>query len=252
MSDGFEIDFAEPWQETETFLRLLPGPMFSSPPTDDNGVVIRHFSTTVSRKLRDHPMMRVDLSDPDDRENVARRVWRYKRPAYVGVLLSRIEPMKRWRKRRDGWLFPVDYYRRTNRDIEYRQALWCDIEGADIDDQLRRLSDMPLRPTMAVWSGNASLQAYWVLEKPVTDGTFRRLMIGLCDRLRGNHNVLRPTQQMRLPGGVHEKTGARAALVLAGERFYRARQVADAVALPSGKKEGSTASGMRYDACRAR
>ena len=84
MSDGLEIDYAEPWRETETFLRLLPGPMFSSPPTNDNGLVIRHYSTTISRKLRDHPKMRVDLSDPDDRENVARRVWPYKRPAYDG------------------------------------------------------------------------------------------------------------------------------------------------------------------------
>jgi hypothetical protein len=232
MTDDLVIDYSEPWRETETFLRLLPGPMFSTPPADENGVVIRHYSTTVSRKLRDHPKMRVDLSDPDDREIVAKRVCRGRRPAYVGVLLSRIEQMTRWRKRRDGRLFPVDYYRRTNRDIEYRQALWCDIEGDDIDDQFRRLSNMPLRPTMAVWSGNRSIQAYWILSRPVTDGAFRRLMDGLCDRLRGNRNVLRPMQQMCLPGGVHEKTGVRAALVLAGERYYRARQVADALALP--------------------
>ena len=248
MADDLVIDYSEQWQETETFLRLLPGPMFSSPPTDDNGLVIRHYSTTVTRKLRDHPKMRVDLSDPDDREIVARRVWRYGGPAYVGVLLSRIEPMTRWRKRRDGRRFPVQYYSRTNRDIEYRQALWCDIEGDDIDDQFRRLARFALRPTMVVWSGNRSIQAYWVLEQSVTDGTFRRLMDGLCDRLHGNRNVLRPMQQMRLPGGVHEKTGERAALVLAGERFYRARQIADAIALSSEKCGGSTASGMRCDA----
>ncbi|MCH7684188.1 MAG: hypothetical protein IIB35_10815 [Gemmatimonadetes bacterium] len=59
--------------------------MFFSPPKGDNGPVIRHYSTTVSRKLRDHPKMRVDLSDPDDRKNVARRVWRYKRPSYEGA-----------------------------------------------------------------------------------------------------------------------------------------------------------------------
>ena len=231
MTDDLVIDYSEPWRETETFLRLLPGPRFSSPPTDENGVVIRHYSTTVSRKLRDHPKMRVDLSDPDDREIVARRVWRYKCPAYVGVLLSRIEPMTQWRRRRDGRCFAVDFYRRTNRDIEHRQALWCDIEGDEIDGQFRRLSAMPLRPTMVVWSGHRSLHAYWILERPVTEPTFRRLMRGLCDRLRGNRNVLRPMQQMRLPGGVHEKSGARAALVLAGERYYRARQVADAIGL---------------------
>jgi len=236
VTDDLVIQYAEPWQETDTFLRLLPGPRFSTPPTDENGVVIRHYSTTVTRSLRDHPKMCVDLSDPDDRENVARRIWRLGGPAHVGVLLTRIEPMKRWRKRRDGRLFPVDFYRRTNRDIEYRQALWCDIEGDDVEDQYRRLSDMPLRPTMVVWSGNRSIQAYWILEKPVTDGTFRRLMDRLCDRVRGNRNVLRPMQQMRLPGGFHEETGARAALVLAGERFYRARQVADALAL-CGEKE---------------
>ncbi len=44
---------------------------------------------------------------------------------------------------------------------------------------------------------------------------------------------------MRLPGGVHERTGERAALVLAGERFYRARQVADAIALSGVTGAGS-------------
>ncbi len=68
--------------------------------------------------------------------------------------------------------------------------------------------------------------------------TFRLLMRRLCDRLRGNRRVLRPMQQMRLPGGVHEKTGERAALVLAGERYYRARQVADAIALSREENEG--------------
>ncbi len=68
-----------------------------------------------------------------------------------------------------------------------------------MDDQFRRLSYIPLRPTMVVWSGNRSIQAYWNLERPVTDGTFRRLMDRLCDRVHGNRNVLRPMQQMRLP-----------------------------------------------------
>ncbi len=81
VTDDLVIQYAEPWRETETFLRLLPGPRFSTPPTDENGVVIRHYSTTVSRNLRDHPKMRVDLSDGDDREIVARRVWRSERPA---------------------------------------------------------------------------------------------------------------------------------------------------------------------------
>ncbi len=94
MTEDLVIDYSEPWRETETFLRLLPGPRFSTPPTDENGVVIRHYSTTVSRKLRDHPKMRVDLSDPDDREIVARRVWRCKCPALVGVLLL-VEDLER-------------------------------------------------------------------------------------------------------------------------------------------------------------
>jgi len=146
MADDLVIDYDEPWRETETFLRLLPGPRFETPPKDENGVVIRHYSTTVSRELRDHPKMRVDLSEPDDREIVAKWVCRGRRPAYVGVLLSRIEQKTQWRKRRDGKLFPVDFYRRTNDDIEYRQALSCDIEGDDVGDQFRRLSNMPLRP----------------------------------------------------------------------------------------------------------
>ena len=238
MADDLVIEYAEPWQATETFLRLLPGPRFSSPPTDENGVVTRHYSTTVTRSLRDHPKMRVDLSDPDGRENVARRVWRRERPAHVGVLVTRITPLTLWRKRRDGRRFPVDFYRRTNADVEYRQALWCDIEGDDAEDQYRRLGSLALRPTMLVWSGHRSLHAYWILKRAVTDRTFRRLMSGLCARLRGNPRVLNPAQQMPLPGGVHERTGERAALVLAGERYYRARQVADAIACSGEKNEG--------------
>ncbi len=83
MTDDLVIEYAESWQETETFFRLLPGPRFSTPLADENGVVVRNYSTTVSRRLRDHPKMRVDLSDPDDREIVARRVWRYSTSALV-------------------------------------------------------------------------------------------------------------------------------------------------------------------------
>ncbi len=49
MVKGLVNEYDEPWQETETFLRLLPGPRFARPPTDDCGVVIRHYSTTVTR-----------------------------------------------------------------------------------------------------------------------------------------------------------------------------------------------------------
>jgi len=38
-------------------------------------------------------------------------------------------------------------------------------------------------------------------------------------------------QEMRLPGGVHEETGIPAALMFAGERYYRAKQVTDAITL---------------------
>lgn len=88
MSSDLDLQWSEPWQETETFSRLLAGPRFGTPPTDERGVVVRHYSTTINRRpfLRDHPKMRVDLSDPDDREYVARTIWRYSRPAYVGVL----------------------------------------------------------------------------------------------------------------------------------------------------------------------
>ena len=57
-------------------------------PHDACGVAIRHFSATINRKpfLGDHPKMKVDPSDPDDREYVARTIWRYSRPTYVGVL----------------------------------------------------------------------------------------------------------------------------------------------------------------------
>jgi len=79
VTDDLVIQYAEPWQETETFLRLLPEPMFSYPPTDENGVVIRHYSTTVTRSLLDHPKIRVDLSDPDDSEIVDRRACRDRR-----------------------------------------------------------------------------------------------------------------------------------------------------------------------------
>ena len=42
---------------------------------------------------------------------------------------------------------------------------------------------------------------------------------------------------MRLPGGVHERTGARASLVLAGDRYYRAGQVARAITVSDGEVE---------------
>lgn len=231
MSENLVYQYDEPWQETETFLRLLAGPRFSSPPTDENGLVIRDYSTTISRDLRDHPKMRVNLNDPDDREYVARKICRNKRPAYVGMLISRIEQATDWRRRRDGRCFPVDHYKRTNAHIEYFQALFCDIEGDDIEEQVQRLRDFALHPTMLVWSGHVSLHAYWVLQEPVTARYWDKLMRALCAELRGSRQVLRPMQEMRLPGGVHEETGIPAALMFAGERYYRAKQVTDAITL---------------------
>ena len=240
MNNPITLEWDEPWRETETFLRLLRGPRFAAPPTDEHGIAIGGYCTTINREpfLRDHPKMRVDLSDPDDRENVARRIWRDGRPAYVGVLLCRIDQATEWRRRRDnGKAFPVGFYRRTNAHVEHRQALWCDIEGSDLDEQIQRLRDFAVHPTMVVWSGHLSLHAYWILERPVTGRAFRRLMPALCAQLRGNRRAISPMQQMRLPGGVHERTGARASLVLAGERYYRAGQVARAITVSDGEVE---------------
>ncbi len=131
----------------------------------------------------------------------------------------------------------VDHYRRTNAHVEHFQALWCDIEGDDRDEQIQRLDDFAVDPTMVVRSGNISLQAHWVLKKPVTERYWRKLMRALCAQLRGNRRVLCPMQQMRLPGGVHEETGVPAALMFAGERYCRAKQVADAITLTADEIE---------------
>lgn len=80
--------------------------------------------------------------------------------------------IKEVRRRSDGRSFPAKRVVRNNALVKTFQALWCEMDRGTIWEQWQRLRSFGVFPTMVVWSGGKSLQAYWVLAEARKDNAF--------------------------------------------------------------------------------
>lgn len=93
------------------------------------------------------------------------------------------------------------------------RALFCDFDHIEPGDGCGRfelvytdilLTGLP-EPTLAVHSGHG-LHCYWRLNKPMTDLVlWRKIQIGLNERVNADRNVKNPERVMRLPGFLNTK-----------------------------------------------
>ncbi len=226
-------------EETERFLRRLAGPRCRKSYCDENGKKAHHCTTVnFTREIKSHPNDSLCLCCRDSRRQISERVWRAtKRGAFIGVSISAQEFEVEWKDRKDGrGRFPIDRYHRTNALVETFQALWCEMDRGTVREQWDRLHSFGVFPTMIVWSGGKSLQAYWVLAEPTDRERFNSVMPRLCAQLFGDGNAILAMHQLRLPGSIHFKTLERgrlrrARLIHDEERFPAIEQIEAALTL---------------------
>jgi hypothetical protein len=114
--------------------------------------------------------------------------------------------------------------------------LWVELDEPDkIDRAMLKLDELRLHPAAIVFSGNRSPHCYWGLTTPLAIETVQTLNKRLAQALEGDAKVHDPTRMLRLPGGVHEKSGRQSHLLeLSGELFEPARFEALVGQLPTG------------------
>jgi len=109
----------------------------------------------------------------------------------------------------------------SNSHIRGGIGAWSECDGGlslEEQEQLPERAGLP-RPSLAVWSGSKSLHMYWLLrdgEELLEPERFRSLQRRLAAAIeaaapaakpdKGIHN---PSRLMRVPGGIHPKTGER-------------------------------------------
>ncbi len=80
------------------------------------------------------------------------------------------------------------------------------MDRGTLREQWDRLHSFGVFPTMIVWSGGKSLQAYWVLAEPTDRERFNSVMPRLCAQLLGDGKTIPAMHQLRLPGSIHSRS----------------------------------------------
>ncbi len=223
-------------EETVKYARILSGTKCREPYLDSQGR-LHHHRTTVNftKEIGSHPNTVMCLCCEDSRRKIADSVWRRtKKAGFIGVLISKVpkEPDTVLRRRRDGRRFPAKIVVRNNAVVKTFQALWCEMDRGTLREQWQRLRSFGVFPTMIVWSGGKSLHAYWVLAEPTDRERFNSVMPRLCAQLLGDGKAIHAMHQLRLPGSIHAKSGMRARLVFADERYPAIDEIEEALTLP--------------------
>ena len=223
-------------EETVKYASIIRGPRCREPYLDRHGK-LQHHRTTVNftKEIKSHPDTVMCLCCEDSHWEIAGSVWRRtKKAGFIGVLISDVpeEPETVWRRRTDGRRFPASRVVRDNASVMTFQTLWCEMDTGSLDEQWDRLHSFGVFPTMVVWSGAKSLHAYWVLAEPTDRERFNSVMPRLCAQLLGDGKAISAMHQLRLPGSIHSKSGMRARLEYAEERFPAIEEIEAALTLP--------------------
>lgn len=93
-------------------------------------------------------------------------------------------------------------------DIKQCCAIFCEWDDLPLSEQSLKWQELGfVEPTFTVYSGDKSMQPYWVFEEPIAVEEWRslqKLLISVMDADKSNKN---PSRVFRLAGGWHVKPG---------------------------------------------
>jgi AAA domain len=93
-------------------------------------------------------------------------------------------------------------------DINRCRAIFCEWDDLPLDEQLRRWEEIGfVEPTFVVFSGDKSMQPYWVFDGPVSVEQWRELQELLIEVMGADKSNKNPSRVFRLAGGWHVKPG---------------------------------------------
>ncbi|MCC3593843.1 AAA family ATPase [Microcoleus sp. PH2017_28_MFU_U_A] len=93
-------------------------------------------------------------------------------------------------------------------DIDRCCAIFCEWDDLPLDEQLHRWEEIGfVEPTFVVFSGDKSMQPYWVFDEPVSVEQWRELQELLIATMGADPSNKNPSRVFRLAGGWHVKPG---------------------------------------------
>ncbi|MEG3843851.1 virulence-associated E family protein [Microcoleus sp. herbarium14] len=94
----------------------------------------------------------------------------------------------------------------TDADIKNCCAIFCEWDDIPIAEQFEKWSELGfVEPTFTVFSGDKSMQPYWVFDEPIAVEQWRELQNLLIEVMKADKSNKNPSRVFRLAGGWHVK-----------------------------------------------
>ncbi|MGB8688928.1 MAG: hypothetical protein WCD53_16540, partial [Microcoleus sp.] len=94
----------------------------------------------------------------------------------------------------------------TDADIKQCCAIFCEWDDISLADQFEKWSYLGfVEPTFTVYSGDKSMQPYWVFDEPIAPKQWRELQALLIEVMGADKSNKNPSRVFRLAGGWHVK-----------------------------------------------
>lgn len=91
-------------------------------------------------------------------------------------------------------------------DIQRCCAIFCEWDDIPLAEQFEKWSELGfVEPTFTVYSGDKSMQPYWVFDEPITPKQWRELQNLLIEVMKADKSNKNPSRVFRLAGGWHVK-----------------------------------------------
>jgi len=105
----------------------------------------------------------------------------------------------------NGIFYVVNGFGQQDSDVKEAKALFIDFDDFDFPEQLRRLNDFPLKPSIIIKT-RKSLHPYWILKDGERDiHEWRELQNRLISYFGSDASIENPSRVMRLYGFEHRK-----------------------------------------------
>ncbi len=96
----------------------------------------------------------------------------------------------------------------TDADIKSCCAIFCEWDDIPLAEQFEKWSSIGfVEPTFTVFSGDKSMQPYWVFDEPIAPEQWRELQQLLIEVMKADRSNKNPSRVFRLAGGWHVKPG---------------------------------------------
>ncbi len=94
----------------------------------------------------------------------------------------------------------------TDADISQCCAIFCEWDDIPLAEQFEKWSSIGfVEPTFTVFSGDKSMQPYWVFDEPIAPEQWRELQQLLIEVMKADRSNKNPSRVFRLAGGWHVK-----------------------------------------------